>query len=139
LAADCSNYLSGCSVKAIVHNAPKENGSNAQGFVPIKMEVGVGTKIVKLKPVIQSTPQIASGTYKYTENKREQVAPYYFAENTFAIDSKVADLLRNAPPGEARVRIAFYNGQTKVFPIGSKNVARWREAYSYNPTCKANN
>lgn len=129
----------GCSVKAIVHNAPKGNGGSAQGFVPMQMEVGVGTKIVKLKPIVQSNPQIASGTYKYTENNREQTAPFYFADNTFAIDAKVAELFRNAPPGDARVRITFNNGQTKIFPIGSKNVARWRDAYSYNKTCKVNN
>jgi hypothetical protein len=128
----------GCFVKAMVHNAPK-GSSEANNFVPMKMEVGVGDRIVKLTPATKSVPRTASGNYKYTKDQTEQTAPFYFAENTFAVNAKVADLLRNAPTGDAKVRITFTNGETKVFPIGSKNVARWRDTYGYNPTCKSTN
>jgi hypothetical protein len=130
----------GCFVKAMVHNAPKNTSENARNFVPMQMEVGVGDRVIKLTPATKSVPKTASGTYKYTlTNKSEVTAPYYFAENTFAINGKVADILRNAPAGEAKVRVTFANGDTKVFPIGAPNVARWRDAYGYNPNCKANN
>ena len=129
----------GCFVKAMVHNAPKSNSENAKNFIPMKMEVGVGDRVVKLTPVTKSVPRTASGTYNYTKDKSELTAPFYFAENTFAVNAKVADLLRNAPAGDAKVRITFTNGETKVFPIGSKNVARWRDTYGYNPTCKSAN
>lgn len=128
----------GCFVKAMVHNAPKGN-SQAKNFVPMKMEVGVGDRVVKLTPATKSVPKTASGTYQYTKEKSELTAPFYFAENTFAVNAKVADLLRNAPAGDAKVRITFANGETKVFPIGSKNVARWRDTYGYNPSCKSIN
>ncbi len=129
----------GCFVKAMVHNAPKSSSENANNFVPMKMEVGVGDRIVKLTPVTKSVPRTASGTYKYTKEQSELTAPFYFAENTFAVNAKVADLLRNAPAGDAKVRVTFASGETKVFPIGSKNVARWRDTYGYNPTCKSTN
>lgn len=126
----------GCFVTASIHNAPKNNDS-ANDIVPVKMEIGLGTQVVKLTPVPRSTPKTASGNYTYNDGKNEMSATRYFSENTFAINGKVADLFRNAPKGNARVRITFANGSTKIFPIGEKNVARWKEIYSYNPTCTA--
>jgi hypothetical protein len=129
----------GCFVKALVHNAPKGNGNRAENFVPTKMEVGLGTQVVKLTPVAKATPRMASGTYTYTVNKVERSAPYYFTENTFAVNAKVADLFRNAPKGDAKIRITFANGDTKIFPVGEKNVVQWRDSYGYNPNCTARN
>ncbi len=126
----------GCFVTASVHNAPKNN-SGAKDIVPVKMEIGIGSQVIKLTPVARSTPKTASGNYTYTDDKNERSATRYFSENTFAINGKVADLFRNAPKGNARVRITFANGDTKIFPIGEKNVARWKDIYSYNPTCTA--
>lgn len=129
----------GCFVKAMVHNAPKNTSENSKSFVPMQMEIGVGSRVVKLLPATNSVPKTADGTYKYTKDTSEVTAPYYFTENTFAVNTKVADLLRNAPAGDARVRITFVNGDTKVFPVGGKNVARWRDTYGYNPSCKSIN
>jgi hypothetical protein len=125
----------GCFVKAFVHNAPKTS-ANAS-LVPVKMEVGVGTQIIRLTPASQRLAKVARGNYTYTNNKISRTAPMYFAENTFAVNAKVADLLRNAPPGNAKVRLTFNNGDAKVFEIGKKNVSQWRESYGYNSSCKA--
>jgi hypothetical protein len=125
----------GCFVKAMIHNAPKNNGS--ESLVPVKMEVGVGTQVIKLAPVSKSVPKAANGTYTYTVDKVEKTGQVYFTENTFAVNAKVADLLRNAPAGDAKIRLTFDNGDTKVFAVGQKNVAQWRESYGYNTTCQA--
>jgi hypothetical protein len=125
----------GCFVKAMIHNAPKVDSSAA--LVPVKMEVGVGTQVVKLAPVSKSVPRTANGTYTYTVDKVERTGQVYFTENTFAVNAKVADLLRNAPVGDAKIRLTFDNGDTKVFAVGQKNVAQWRESYGYNSTCQA--
>lgn len=127
----------GCFVKAMIHNAPK--GNRSQNFVPVKMEVGIGTQIAKLTPSAKSTPKFARGTYTYTNNKINRTGQVYFTENTFAVNAKVADLFRNAPAGDAKVRLTFNNGDTKVFAIGQKNVAQWRESYGYNPSCQTKN
>jgi hypothetical protein len=130
----------GCFVKALIHNAPKGGGGDrSQSSVPVKMEIGIGDRAIKLSPVAKSVPKMASGSYTYTENKIERTAQFYFAENTFAINAKVADLLRNAPAGDARVRLTFGNGDTKVFAIGAKNIAQFRDSYGYNPSCTARN
>jgi hypothetical protein len=127
----------GCFVKAMIHNAPKGNGS--QNFVPVQMEVGIGTQIAKLTPTNKSKPKIARGSYTYTNKKIKRTGQVYFSENTFVVNAKVADLFRNAPVGDANVRLTFNNGDTKVFAIGQKNVAQWRESYGYNATCQARN
>jgi hypothetical protein len=137
----------GCFVKASIHNAPKGKSKDAPGLVPVKMEVGIGPQVVKLTPAAKSVPKTASSEYKYTvpaDNNNsntystvEKLAMLYFTENTFAINAKSADLLRNAPKGNAKVRLTFANGNTKIFPISEKNVARWKDAYSYNPNCTA--
>ncbi len=129
----------GCFVKAFVHNAPKKTSTTAANLVPTKMEVGVGTQVIKLSPVAKGTPRVADGSYTYTDDKVERTAPYSFTENTFAVNAKVADLLRNAPVGDAKVRLTFANGDTKVFSIGKKNVSQWRDSYGYNSTCQAKN
>jgi hypothetical protein len=134
----------GCFVKAIVHNAPKSDGGDPKGFVPVKMEVGVGDRVVKLTPAPKSAPKTANSTYtytkEYTNNYKDEVkaeAPLYFAENTFAVNGKVADLFRNAPKGDAKIRLTFANGDTKIFPVGQNNVARWRDSYDYNSSCQS--
>jgi hypothetical protein len=127
----------GCFVKAMIHNAPKGNSSVA--LVPVKMEVGVGSQVVKLSPASKSVPKTANGTYTYTVDKIERTGQVYFTENTFAVNAKVADLLRNAPAGDAKIRLTFDNGDTKVFAVGQKNVAQWRDSYGYNATCQAKN
>jgi hypothetical protein len=134
----------GCFVKAIVHSAPKGGGGDRKGFVPVKLEVGVADRVVKLTPASKSVPKTANSTYMYTkeytnnyQNEVKAEAPLYFAENTFAVNAKVADLFRNAPKGDAKIRITFANGDSKIFPVGAKNVARWRDSYDYNPSCQA--
>jgi hypothetical protein len=129
----------GCFVKAFVHNAPKGNSTSAANMVPKRMEVGIGSQVIKLSPVAKSEPRMADGTYTYTVNDVQKNAPYSFTENTFAVNAKVADLLRNAPVGDAKVRLTFANGESKIFSIGKKNVAQWRDSYGYNSTCQAKN
>jgi hypothetical protein len=128
----------GCFVKALVHNSPRGSGENSENFVPTKMEVGLGTQVVKLSPVAKAEPKMASGRYTYTDDKSsERTASFYFTENTFAVNAKVADLLRNAPAGDAKIRITFAGGDTKIFPVGQKNVAQWRDSYGYNSSCQS--
>ena len=127
----------GCFVKALVHKSPRGGGDDSQNFGPTKMEVGLGTQVVKLTPVAKAVPRMATGSYTYTDDKDEKTAAFYFTENTFAVNAKVADLLRNAPAGDAKIRITFANGDTKIFPVGQKNVAQWRDSYGYNATCQS--
>jgi hypothetical protein len=134
----------GCFVKTLVHNAPKGDGGDPKGFVPVKLEVGVGDRVVKLTPASKGVGRAAGSTYtyvkEYTNNYQTQVkaeGSLYFAENTFAVNAKVADLFRNAPKGDAKIRLTFANGDTKIFPVGQKNVARWRDSYDYNPSCQS--
>jgi hypothetical protein len=129
----------GCSVKASIHDAPKSRVSNVRELVPVKMEVGVGSQVIKLTPIAKSVPKYASTNYNYSvtsgKSTVKRSAILYFSENTFAINGKVADFLRNAPKGDANVRITLANGDTKLFKIGEKNVARWKDTFSYNPNC----
>jgi hypothetical protein len=126
----------GCFVKAMIHDAPRSGGTN---FVPVRMEVGIGTQVIKLTPVSKSTPSTASGKYTYSDGQIERTSSMFFSANTFAVNAKVADLLRNAPAGNAKVRITSQSGDTKVFEIGAKNVAQWRDSYGYNANCQARN
>jgi hypothetical protein len=129
----------GCSVKASIHDAPKNRVSNVRDLVPVKMEIGVGSQVIKLTPIAKSIPKYASANYNYSTTSGSSTvkrsATLYFSENTFAINGKVADFLRNAPKGDAKVRITLNNGDTKLFKIGEKNVARWKDTFSYNPNC----
>jgi hypothetical protein len=126
----------GCFVKALVHNAPKSN-TNLNELVPTKMEIGLGNQVVKLSPAAKSSAQGASGSYSYTDNDVQRTGTQYFTTNTFAVNARVADLFRNAPVGDAKVRITFANGNSQIFSIGRKNVAQWRDSYSYNSSCQA--
>lgn len=135
-----SSKEEGCSVKASIHDAPKNaNVSDVKSLVPVKLEVGVGSQVIKLTPISKSVPKYASTNYNYSVASGgatvQRSSTLYFSENTFAINGKVADFLRNAPKGEAKVRITLANGDTKIFKIGEKNVARWKDTFSYNPNC----
>jgi hypothetical protein len=125
----------GCFVKTLVHDAPKGN-SSAEGAVPVKLEIGLGDRIVKLSPIAKnSAAKTTSSNYEYKEDDISKTATMHYGENTFAVNAKVADLFRNAPKGNAKVRVTFSNGASTVFPVGEKNVARWRDTFGYNPNC----
>ena len=134
-----SSKEEGCAVKASIHDAPKNAIANVRDLVPMKMEIGIGSQVIKLTPIAKSVPKAANSNYTYSvyENNTnvQKSSTLYFSENTFAINGKVADFLRNAPEGDAKVRITLASGDTKIFPIGKKNVARWRDTFSYNPNC----
>jgi hypothetical protein len=134
-----SSKEEGCSVKASIHDAPKNATSDVKESIPVKMEVGIGSQVIKLTPIAKSVPKYAATNYNYSvasgSSTVERSSTLYFSENTFAINGKVADFLRNAPKGDAKVRITLANGDTKIFKIGEKNVARWKDTFSYNPNC----
>jgi hypothetical protein len=134
-----SSKEEGCSVKASIHDAPKGSISDVKDLVPVKLEVGIGSQVIKLTPIAKSVPKYAATNYNYSDSTGsstvQRSSTLYFSENTFAINGKVADFLRNAPKGEAKVRITLANGDTKLFKIGDKNVARWKDTFSYNPNC----
>jgi hypothetical protein len=128
----------GCFVKTLVHNAPKSDGQSAKDLVPVKMEIGLGTQIVKLSPIAKNAAaKLSSGRYEYQDGDYKKTGSMSYTENTFAVNGKVADLFRNAPKGNAKVRLTFYDGSTNVFQVGEKNVSRWRESFGFNSGCAA--
>jgi hypothetical protein len=130
----------GCFVKALVHSAPKNGRQNPKNLVPVQLEIGVGTQVVKLNPIANNrAAKLSSGSYTYQDGKVKKSASMYYTENTFAVNARVADLFRNAPRGNAKARITFLDNSTNVFQVGSNNVARWRDSYGFNPSCAARN
>jgi hypothetical protein len=128
----------GCFVKALVHSAPKSGSQDPKSMVPVKLEIGLGTQVVKLNPIAKNAAaKLSSGSYSYQDGDVEKRANMYYTENTFAVNAKVADLFRNAPKANAKVRITFLDNSTNVFEVGSGNVSRWRDSYGFNPTCSS--
>ncbi|MBD2610081.1 hypothetical protein H6G94_02135 [Nostoc punctiforme FACHB-252] len=133
--------IEGCFVKIIVQSAPFNGQADLDELVPQLIELGIDGQILQLTPSPNIKPRGFSGKYTYTvyENNTnyERSSTWYMTDTSFAINADAANMLRTAPAKEVKGRLTFVNGDTKVFPIGKKNVQRWQEAYSFNNSCTA--
>jgi hypothetical protein len=110
-----------------------------QEIVPKQLEIGINGQVVTLNPQPVSADKYSSENYTYSteRNGRDVTLPgtWYMARNLFKVDSSKASILSSAKPEQVKARITLANDQTILFPIGKKTVARWKDAYSYNPYC----
>ncbi|WP_207714060.1 hypothetical protein [Scytonema sp. UIC 10036] len=130
--------IDGCFSELIFQIAPSGNTTSeaiAPALVPKVLELGVNNQIIELVPQPTTKERSFSQNYTYTENKIERSSTWYMARNLFRIDSNIANILSNASGKEIRARITFANGESFIFPIGEKTVKRWKDAYSFNPSC----
>ncbi len=132
--------IEGCFLETIVQLAPPNGEANLEALVPTLLELGVGGQIVQLSPQPSAKPKGGTQNYTYTvtdNNGKESTvsSTWYMTRTIFGIDSKVANILRDAPAKEVRARITFGNNQSTIIPIGVGTVSNWKEAYSFNPKC----
>jgi hypothetical protein len=135
--------IEGCFAQMIVQVAPVNGQADLKQLVPQKIELGIGNQILKLtlNPNTKVKRFYANYTYTKYENKVETKysSTWYMTDTTFAVNADAANLLRNAPAKQVRVRLTFADGDTKVFPIGEGTVKKWQETYGFNSACVAPN
>jgi hypothetical protein len=124
--------IEGCFVRAIIHNASVVEGNSIRELVPVQIELGVGGQIIKLKPNPNS--EALGGIFNYEDGKVRR--KYTVTDNTFVVNAKVAALMREAPTQPIKLRVTFTNGSTQIFSLAAGSVANWKDAYSFNPTCR---
>lgn len=136
--------IEGCYAELIIQAATtsgKDNEAITRAIVPEKMEIGIKGQVVELDSQPESSGKRFSQDYTYTtyENNTQLQHPgtWYMTRNLFVIDSNVASILSNAPREKVKVRVTLANNDTEIFPIGEKTVGRWKDAYSFNPSCRA--
>jgi hypothetical protein len=129
--------IEGCFVRAIIHNAGVVKGDNIRSFVPVRLEMGVNGQIVKLSPN-NAAPRGGVFDYEYGSGSDKKRAQYTVTDTTFAVNKKVSELLSSARNEPVKVRVTFQNDDTQIFDLGTSSINKWKEAYSFNPTCKGN-
>ncbi len=138
--------IEGCYAELIIQ-AANTNGQNDQAItraiIPEKMEIGINGQILELDAPRRATEKAFYKSYTYTtyENNTQSQHPgtWYMTRNLFAIDSQVANILSNAPRQNVKIRITLANNNTQILPIGEKTVGRWKDVYSFNPSCRSPN
>jgi hypothetical protein len=128
--------IEGCFVRTIIHNAGVVQGTDINSFVPVRLEMGVNGQIVKLTPNHKAAPRGGVFDYEY-QNDGTRRAQYTVTDTTFGVNKKVADLMRSARSEPIKVRVTFRGGETQLFDLGGDSVGKWKEAYSFNPSCTA--
>jgi hypothetical protein len=128
--------IEGCFVRAIIHNAGVIKGDSIRSLVPVRLEMGVNGQIVKLSPN-NASPRGGVFDYQYEDNGTRS-ANYSVTDTTFAVNKKVADLMAVARNEPVKVRVTFQNDDTQIFDLGTSSITKWKEAYSFNPSCKGN-
>ncbi|WP_236721392.1 hypothetical protein [Trichormus sp. NMC-1] len=135
--------IEGCFAQMIVQSAPVNGKANLKELVPQQIELGIGNQILKLTLNPNTRVRGFSINYTYTRYKNNVKTKYsstwYMTNTIFAVNADTANLLRNAPAKEVRVRLTFADGDTKVFPIGEGTVKKWQESYGFNSACAAPN
>jgi hypothetical protein len=136
--------IEGCYAEVVLQHATNSGQGQGRGYVPTKLEMGVGGQLIELSP--QAGARGLYGTTPYTYNQMvgsltgnsryvQAQGNIYTGRHLFAIDATIASVLSNAPDEEVKARISFEGGGSQVFPIGKKTVERWRGAYAFNPYC----
>lgn len=131
--------IEGCFADLIIQYAPSDN-LDASAIYPIKLDIGVGNKIVVLLPQnVKSNVWQTDYTYETSSNgsRVTRSGTWYMARQLFIVDAGIAEGLSQSPSQNAKARITFANGDTLIFPIGAGTVSRWKEAYGFNPSCTA--
>jgi hypothetical protein len=132
--------LEGCFLEMVVQHVPMGDRIDAESIFPKLLEMGIGSQLIELPPQSNVKPKVFSQEYSYTvgseATKRSISGTWYMSRTLFLVDAGIADILRNAPPGEVRVRLTMQNGSKILVPIKKETVASWKQAYSFNPTCQ---
>ena len=126
--------VQGCSVEMIIQYAPAIK-INPQQIIPTLLEMGIGGRTLRLRPVEGRDPEVYSARYNYRVSNYTYSSILYVARQRFAINGDAAKILMSAPVKEVRAGITL-SGNRVLFPIGEKTVERWKTVYSVNPTCE---
>jgi hypothetical protein len=129
--------IEGCFVRLVFQWAPAQNQTGlSEGMKPVSLELGIDGKIVQLTPNPNVPVRSFSTNYSYikSENNTQYYSTYYMTDTLFSVNAEVAELLRNAPPGEVRVRLNFPSIKV-IFPLGKETVKLWNESYGFNSSC----
>jgi hypothetical protein len=132
--------LEGCFLEMIVQHVPMGDTIDAESISPKLLEMGIGSQLIELPPQSNAKPKIFNQDYSYVvssgSTQQEISGTWYMSRTLFLVDSGIADILRNAPPGEVRARLTMQNGSKTLVPIKKETVNSWKQAYSFNPTCQ---
>lgn len=132
--------MEGCFVTVIFQYASDSNPIDPKKLIPIELHIGIDGKIVKLRRPGSPNTNYWHRDYTYTVNENQisynMPGILYRAEQSFFINSEQVNHLRSSSTKEVKARITFFDGSTRNFPIGVETVKRWKNVYSFNPSCK---
>ena len=128
--------IEGCFVKMVIQSSPNNGQAEFEELVPKTIQLGLNNQILELSRSESTKVRTFKGDYTYTGTQNsKRSSTWYMTDTSFAIDSTAANLLKNAPQKEIRMRLTFANGDTKIIPIGKGTVEKWSEAYGFNSAC----
>ncbi|MFM6181108.1 MAG: hypothetical protein ACKPA8_06260 [Dolichospermum sp.] len=135
--------IEGCFVKIVIQSSPKGGQVELKQLVPKTIQLGLNNQILELSRNEATKVRPFKGDYTYTDSENakqiNRSSTWYMTDTSFAIDGTAANLLKNAPKKEIRMRLVFENGDTRIVPIGKGTVEKWSETYGFNPACVPSN
>ncbi|MEL4897918.1 hypothetical protein [Crocosphaera sp. Alani8] len=132
--------IEGCFVRLIFQYASSSNPIDHQKLTPIRLDIGVDGTIIRLRREGIANAQYWKQNYTYKVSNNQisynRTGVLYVGKQSFPINSEQVNHLRSSSPQEVKGRITFSDGSTIIFPIGVETVKRWKNVYSFNPSCK---
>jgi len=131
--------IEGCFVKMVIQSSPNDGQAEVKQLVPKTIQLGLNNQILELSRNESTKVRLFKGDYSYTVSRNgkeiNSYSTWYMTDTSFAIDGTAANLLKNAPQKEIRMRLVFENGDTRIVPIGKGTVENWSETYGFNSAC----
>jgi len=131
----------GCYVEYFVQVAPRNGVADLNALVPKSLEIRIGSRVIEIEAFRDATKTKRAFNYEYivtdyeTNRKYRYESVWYMTRNIFRLNSSDVRILVNAPEGDVRTRLKFSDDSRTIVPIGSGTVAKWKEAYTLDPTC----
>ncbi|MBD2465648.1 hypothetical protein H6G89_32160 [Oscillatoria sp. FACHB-1407] len=136
----------GCYAELIFHVATNNAQGNAARIIPTRIEMNINGQLLTLTPQSNRAARYSDPTpFNYVDyvqqgNNYNEIAlggSWYAARHLFQVDANDARILSSAPDQDIPVRVTLRTGQPITYEIGDDTVRRWRDVFSYNPSCRS--
>jgi hypothetical protein len=135
----------GCYAELFFQVASGANQGDASRIIPTQVEMNINGQIITLQAQSDRAARYSDPIpFNYTDyvlqNGESVPIPsngtWYAARHLFQVDANTAQILSNAPDEDIDVRVVLRSGQPITYEIGDGTVRRWRDVFSYNPSCR---
>lgn len=140
-----ASLTGGCLAELVIQVAVAEDELDASVLIPTEMSMNINGQVITLPSLEDSASYSDVTAFNYVETvwdesteeyvNIDKVGVWYTARHLFSISAANAAVLSQATAENTDLRIVLSNRRPFTYPIGESTTGRWRNVFSFNPSC----